>query len=68
MTAATNGHAPNGVHQNVDSQPQTNGDVPSTNPYTIPLNEEYAFTPRKLKVVTIGAGFSVRSDISLNDT
>lgn len=24
----------------------------------VPLNNQYAFTPRKLKVVTIGAGFS----------
>lgn len=24
----------------------------------IPLNDQYAFTPRKLKVITIGAGFS----------
>jgi hypothetical protein len=42
-----NGSA-NGVH--------TNG-FP-TNEYSIPLNDQYAFTPRKLKVVTIGAGFS----------
>lgn len=26
--------------------------------YAIPLNPEFAFTPRKLKVITIGAGFS----------
>lgn len=26
--------------------------------HSIPLNQEYAFTPRKLRVVTIGAGFS----------
>ncbi|KAF9889912.1 hypothetical protein FE257_006784 [Aspergillus nanangensis] len=36
--------------------------TPSTkqppNPYTIPMNPEYAYTPRKLRIITIGAGFS----------
>lgn len=29
-----------------------------TRDYAIPLNTEYAYTPRKLRVFTIGAGFS----------
>ncbi|KAH8429230.1 uncharacterized protein LDX57_006897 [Aspergillus melleus] len=28
------------------------------NPFTIPMSADYAYTPRKLRVVTIGAGFS----------
>lgn len=27
-------------------------------PYSVPLNKEYAYKPRKLRVFTIGAGFS----------
>lgn len=45
----------NGTQTNGDSAPNGtghNGDV------RIPLNDQYAFTPRKLKVITIGAGFS----------
>lgn len=34
-----------------------NGDH-NDKPFNIPLNPQYAFAPRKLKVVTIGAGFS----------
>ena len=47
---------------------QSNGDGPdgpsSTNggtyrhPYDIELNTDHAYTPRKLRVITIGAGFS----------
>ena len=49
----------NGVHDQVDGLNGTNGasHVP-LNEYTIPLNKEYAYTPRRLRVVTIGAGFS----------
>jgi hypothetical protein len=45
----------------------TNGNNPHFNDHAtqdhfsdvrIPLNDQYAFTPRKLKVITIGAGFS----------
>lgn len=32
--------------------------VPSFNSHSIPLNDETAYTPRRLRVVTIGAGFS----------
>ena len=46
----TNGVETNGV-------PQTNG-TESKNPYSIPVNDQYAYTPRRLRVVTIGAGFS----------
>lgn len=43
----SNGHQENGTaHAN------------GVNPFNIPLNPDYAFTPRKLRVVTIGAGFS----------
>lgn len=46
-------HTSNGSHQ-------TNG-VKASNQeqqYSIPLNKDYAFTTRKLRVFTIGAGFS----------
>lgn len=43
-----NGATTNGVHD-------TNG---TANDYRIPLNKEFAYTPRKLRVITIGAGFS----------
>lgn len=36
----------------------TNGHTQDDSDVNIPLNDQYAFTPRKLKVVTIGAGFS----------
>jgi cation diffusion facilitator CzcD-associated flavoprotein CzcO len=35
----------------------SNSNIPPSE-YTIPLNDQYAYTPRKLRVVTIGAGFS----------
>ena len=46
----TNGTQTNGSHN-------TNGTT-TVNPYSILMNDQYAFTPRKLRVVTIGAGFS----------
>jgi hypothetical protein len=65
-TAETNGDHPaagrmNGVSHASDSQ--TNGIfTPSTNgtgsKYDIPLNPDLAYTPRKLRVITIGAGYS----------
>jgi hypothetical protein len=33
-------------------------DTTSINQYSIPMNEQLAFTPRKLRVITVGAGFS----------
>ena len=42
----------NGAHANGTS----NGSP--TDPHVIPMNDQFAFTPRKLRVVTIGAGFS----------
>ena len=45
----------NGVHTN--GLYDTNRSNSSSS-HDIPLNDNYAFTPRKLRVVTIGAGFS----------
>lgn len=53
INVATNGV--NGAHLNGSAQP--NGSA-STNEHDIPMSEDYAFKPRKLRVVTIGAGFS----------
>lgn len=48
----------NGDHQTVNGvETNGHGGFP-VNDYTIPLNDQYAFTPRRLRVVTIGAGFS----------
>lgn len=48
----------NCVHDNVNGV-ETNGHINvSLSEYTVPLNDQYAFTPRKLRVVTVGAGFS----------
>ena len=62
MAPSNDGILSNGVHQDLNGvqangAPQTNGST-STNPYSIPMNDEYAYTPRRLRVVTIGAGFS----------
>ena len=52
----------NGVYRGVNGV-QTNGDhkydtsAPKSS-YNIPINNQYAYTPRRLRVVTIGAGFS----------
>lgn len=40
----------NGVH--------VNGHIQDDHDVRVPLNDQYAFTPRKLRVITIGAGFS----------
>ena len=52
----------NGIHEAVNGVgtngiPNSNSHIPASE-YTIPLNDQYAYTPRKLRVVTIGAGFS----------
>lgn len=67
LTAPTDQGNPNHL-LNGDGKTQTSPELPttndshknsaSTNPFTIPLNQEYAYTPRKLRVITIGAGFS----------
>lgn len=55
---AVNGNYTNGVHTNGShTNGVTNGhDNASSDPFK--LASEYAYTPRKLKVFTIGAGFS----------
>lgn len=45
-----NGHT-NGASNGGDSNP-------TPHPRTVPLNPQYGYTPRKLRVITIGAGFS----------
>ena len=35
-----------------------NDKIPEQSPYSVPLFKQYAYTPRKLRVITIGAGFS----------
>jgi cation diffusion facilitator CzcD-associated flavoprotein CzcO len=50
----------NGTHVNgVEANGTThmNG-TSSANSHEIPINNQYAYTPRKLRVITIGAGFS----------
>lgn len=46
----------NGAHTNGSSIP--NGHSDDFADVRIPYNDQYAFTPRKLRVITIGAGFS----------
>lgn len=63
MPAASDHTLPNGHHQNGVNGFETNGvyngnGTSNVQNVDIPLNDQYAFTPRKLRVVTIGAGFS----------
>lgn len=51
MSKGINDARPNG-NSIPNGRPQDHADV------RIPYNDQYAFTPRKLRVVTIGAGFS----------
>lgn len=46
----------NGVHTNGTNGVHTNGVHKSK--YAIPLSQQLAFTPRKLRIITIGAGYS----------
>jgi cation diffusion facilitator CzcD-associated flavoprotein CzcO len=50
----------NGVKGTQKPSPYVNGhSIPdSQNDFSVPLNTEYAYKPRKIRVVTIGAGFS----------
>ena len=63
--ATTNSNGTNGVRKprNMNGTEELNGHSFTTNasqenPFTIPMSTDYAYTPRKLRVVTIGAGFS----------
>jgi len=47
----------NGSHSNGFTS-ATNNHIEDDYDVRVPLNDQYAFTPRKLKVITIGAGFS----------
>lgn len=63
MPAADDHAIPNGNHGEAINGFATNGashvnGTSTDSSVNIPLNNQYAFTPRKLKVVTIGAGFS----------
>ena len=49
---------PDGKHILASPGLPTNGSVSPTHDYDIPMHDELAFTPRKLKVITVGAGFS----------
>ncbi|KAL3481418.1 hypothetical protein BJX99DRAFT_243737 [Aspergillus californicus] len=59
-TEQVNGHAenshPNGT-SNGASEPLPTPETPP-HPRSVPLNNEYGYTPRKLRIITIGAGFS----------
>lgn len=57
-THETNGL--NGIKRDGHSQPHANGygAQNSEKDFSIPLNTEYAYKARKLRIVTIGAGFS----------
>jgi len=48
----------NGLKPEKKSRTHTNGHSYQPKSFSIPLNTEYAYKPRKLRVVTIGAGFS----------
>lgn len=48
----------NGLKPEEKLRTQTNGHSYQPKSFSIPLNTEYAYKPRKLRVVTIGAGFS----------
>lgn len=49
---------PNGINSAHVNGGQTPNGTGHNEDVRIPLNDQYAFTPRKLKVITIGAGFS----------
>ncbi|EXJ68959.1 uncharacterized protein A1O5_07891 [Cladophialophora psammophila CBS 110553] len=44
--------------KSLSSEPKGYYDTPSNNRYSIPMGERLAFTPRQLRVITVGAGFS----------
>ena len=47
------------VHPEVDEvKPFSNGHQNDSDASSIPMHDQLAFTPRKLRVITVGAGFS----------
>lgn len=48
----TNGHAFVSLGHEKDTLPSSHDD------YVIPMHDQLAFTPRKIRVITVGAGFS----------
>ncbi len=57
---AKNGVYVNGLDAFTDAPapPTVNDTHEYSDPYAIPLHDQLAFTPRKLRVITAGAGFS----------
>lgn len=51
-------HLPNGNHIAVSTGTKQNGKESSTPEYAIPMHDQLAFTRRKIRVITVGAGFS----------
>jgi hypothetical protein len=49
---------PNGNPIAVSSTEKQNGRNSSAAEYVIPMHDQLAFTPRKIRVITVGAGFS----------
>lgn len=48
-------------HNNAESSPKVNGyygSLVQNDPYYIPRGDQLAFTARKIRVITVGAGFS----------
>ncbi|KAJ5116541.1 hypothetical protein N7456_000889 [Penicillium angulare] len=58
LKGANGFHGVNGAQAASKSTMNGDHEVNSPNQYSIPLNPDHAFKPRKLRVVTIGAGFS----------
>jgi len=56
--SATSDFETNGVNGQNGTNGSSSSPHDNTNNVRIPLNDQYAFTPRKLRVITIGAGFS----------
>lgn len=58
MKGPMNGGPVNGTANGRKSQPDGLHSAFERFAQSIPLNQEYAYTPRKLRIITIGAGFS----------
>lgn len=52
------GGLPNDGHDFACPEALKNGSRYFTNDHVIPMHDQLAFTPRKLRVITVGAGFS----------
>ena len=48
----------NGLHNSATNGVPHSNEKQGNESFNIPLNQQYAYTTRKLKVVTVGAGFS----------